>query len=128
MRLQTKLLTGPNERDYVLIIASGVLDIGGLKQILTKVAAVAMRHIDCRVLIDLIETHCELDVVEIYRLFQKPAAELWTKECKTALVSSASDADYDLLSLASAFLVRHGLRFAAFRDAKAAVDWLGRET
>ncbi len=127
MRLQTKLLTGPNERDYVLIIASGVLDISGLKQILTKLAAAAMRHIDCRALIDLIETHCELDVVQIDRLLQEPAAELWTRECKTALVSSPSDADYGRLSLVSASLVRHGLRFAAFRDAKAAVEWLDRE-
>jgi len=86
-----------------------------------------MRHTDCRVLVDLIETPCELEVVEIDRLFQEPTANLWPRECKTAFVSSVSDYHYGQLSLVSTSLVRYGLRFATFRDAKTVVDWLNRE-
>ena len=128
MQLQTKLLTSPDQKNYVLMIARGVLDTWGLKQILTKIAAEAMRHIDCKVLIDFIEADCQLDLEEIDRLFQEQTADLWPRDCKTALVSSVADDQYSQLSLVSTSLVHHGLQFAVFHDAKTAVEWLDHAT
>lgn len=128
MQLQTKLLTGADQRTYVLMIARGVLDAHGLQQILTKIAAEAMRHVDCRVLVDLIEADCNLEVLEIDRLFQEEAADPWPRDCKTALVFPLADDPDDRLSLVAASLVHHGLRLAVFRDARTAFEWLDCET
>ena len=124
MQIQTKLLSGPDKENQVLMVAQGVLNTRGLEHILREISAAAIRHLNCKVLIDLVDADCRIERKEIDGLFHEPRPDLWPKECKTALVSSLEHEQYRRLSVVSTTLVRHGFRIAVFRDAKAAVGWL----
>jgi hypothetical protein len=124
MEIQTKRFSWPDTGNHVLMVARGVLDARGLEQILDEVAAVAIRHLNCKVLIDLLDADCKIGLGELDRLFHGSRPDLWPRECKTALVCSLKYDQYTRLSLVSLGLVDHGFQVAVFRDARAAVHWL----
>lgn len=127
MQIHTKVFGWPDKGDHVLMVARGVLDARGLGQILGDIAAMAIRHVNCKALIDLIDADCKVELEEIDRLLHEPRPDLWPTERKIALVSSSEQHQYARLCLVRTSLVRHGFRVALFRNAKAAVDWLADE-
>ena len=127
MQIQTKLFSWPDKGNHILMVARGLLDARGLRQVLNEVSVMAIQHLNCKVLIDFIDADCNVDPREIERLFYEPRPDLWPREYKIALVSSPRHDQYSRLLLVHTSLVSHGFRIAAFRDAKAAVDWLAHE-
>jgi hypothetical protein len=129
MKIQTKLFSWPEKGNHIILIAQGVLDARGLEQILAEVGAVAIPQLHCKVLIDLTNAHCTVARGEIDQLLREPRPDLWLlRECKTALVCSRENDQYNRLSVVSASLEGHGFRMAVFRDSKAAVVWLADGT
>ena len=124
MNIQTKLFSWPAKGNHVIMIARGALDARSLEQILGEVAAAALPHLNCKVLIDLIDATCEVEPEEIDTLLREPRPDLWPRECKTALVSSPAPDEHTRLSAVNSSLADRGFRIAVFRDSKAAVEWL----
>ena len=124
MNIQTKLFSWPTKGNHVIMIARGALDAPGLEQILGEVAAAALPHLNCKVLIDLMDATCKVEPKEIDPLLREPRPDLWPRECKTALVSSPAPDEYTRLSAVSGSLEARGFRIGIFRDSKAAVEWL----
>ena len=125
MNIQTKLFSWPTKGNHVIMIAHGALNARGLEQVLGEVAAAALPHLNCQVLIDLVDATCKVEPEEIGPLLREPRTDLWPRQCKTALVSSPAPDEYPRLSAVSGSLAARGFRIAVFRNAKAAVEWLG---
>jgi hypothetical protein len=123
MRIQIKQLSWP-KGTYMIVIAQGLLNAGGLEQILTKVAAATLAHANCKVLIDLIDATCRIAPAEIDQLLSELRPDLYPAGNRIALVSSLDDDHHANLSDVSTCLAKYGFRIAVFRDSKAAVDWL----
>ena len=122
MHIKIKLFGWP-EGNYMIMIAQGILNARGLEQILSKVAAAALAHANCKVLVDLVDATCTIAPAEIDGLFAE-LPDLYPAQSKIALVSPLDNAHYTSVSIVSRSLATHGLRIAVFRDSKAAVDWL----
>jgi hypothetical protein len=123
MRIQIKQLSWP-KGNYMIMIAQGILNAGGLEQILSKVAAATLGNADCKVLIDLIEATCRIAPAEIDQLLSELRPDLYRIRNKVALVSPLDEDHHANLSNVSTCLEKYGFRIAVFRDSKAAVDWL----
>ena len=108
----------------MIMIAQGILNAGGLEQILSKVAAATLGHANCKVLIDLIEATCRIAPAEIDQLLSELRPDLYPAGNRIALVSPLDDDDHANLSDVSTCLAKYGFRIAVFRDSKDAVDWL----
>ena len=122
MQIQTKLFSWPDKGNHVIMIARGVLDARGLEQIPGEVAAVAIPHLDCKVLIDLVDADCKVELIDA--LLHESRPDLWPRQCRTALVSSFKDEQHSRLQAVSTTLASGGFRIAVFRNSKSAVDWL----
>jgi hypothetical protein len=123
MRIQIKQLIW-SEGNYMIMIAQGILNAGGLEQILSKVAAATLAHANCKVLIDLIEATCRIAPAEIDQVLSELRPDLYPAGNRIALVSPLDDDHHTNLSDVSTCLAKYGFRIAVFRDSKAAVDWL----
>jgi hypothetical protein len=125
MRIQTKLFDWPDTGDHVIIIGQGVLDACGFLQIIGEAAAVVTPRHNCKVLIDLLDSECKLDPTEVDNLLTGSRPNFGRLPSKMAFVSSGNDEEYVCLSdVVSTTLTAGGLKFAVFRDANAAVNWL----
>jgi hypothetical protein len=120
MHLQIKLFHWPDMLDDVTLIARGVMDVEGLKQIFRA----ALPFLNCRLLIDLLEATYSLEPVEIDGFVNGLTRDLWPQVNKIALLSTPKIEQYAQLYLLSACLSNRGLKVRVFRDLKCAVDWL----
>jgi hypothetical protein len=124
MQIQTKVFSWPDQEDHVFLIARGLLNAAGLEQILNEIAITATQYFHCKVLVDLIDTECQLKVGVIDTLLQQPGPDLSPKTCIIALVAPPEDDSYNQLSDVSASLADRGFSIAVFRNTKSAVEWL----
>jgi hypothetical protein len=81
-------------------------------------------HLNCKVLIDLIETESKIDLAALDRFMKDEGPAHLRDDCKIALVSYLDDIQYNQISAVSAFLAHRGLQIALFGDVQGAVDWL----
>ena len=123
MHIKIKQFSWP-EGYYMIIIARGILNAGGLEQILSEVAAATVARDNCKVLVDLIDTTCRIASAEIDSLISELRPDLYPSQSKIALVSPIDENHCAPLSYMSTCLAKHRFRIALFRDSKAAVDWL----
>jgi hypothetical protein len=123
MRIQIKQLSW-QKGNYMIMIAQGILNAGGLEQILSKIASATLGHTNCKVLIDLINATCRIAPAEIDQLLSELRPDLYPAGNRIALVSPLDDDDHANLSDVSTCLAKYGFRIAVFRDSKDAVDWL----
>jgi hypothetical protein len=105
-------------------IARGILNAGGLEQILSKVTAVTVSRDNCKVLVDLIDATCKIAPAEIDSLIAELRPDLYPSQSKIALVSPIDENHDAPLSYMSTCLTKHRFRIAVFRDSKTAADWL----
>ena len=124
MNIQSKLFISPDHDNHVIMIARGIFDANAVEQILTEVEFVTTGHLNCKVLIDLIETESKIDLAALDRFIKDERPAHLRDDCKIALVSYLKDVEYRQISAVGAFLAQRGLRIALFGDVKGAVDWL----
>ena len=124
MDFQIKLFGWPDRGNHLIMISRGVMDIRGFEQMLQEVASATRPLRDCRVVIDLQDTACNLESADIRTFVDGVQHDLWPSTIKVAIVSPREIEQYDPLSLLTNGLAKRGLRIAAFYNSKAAVTWL----
>jgi hypothetical protein len=124
MNIQSKLFISPDHDNHVIMIARGIFDANAVEQILSEIEFVTTGHLNCKVLIDLIETESKIDLAALDRYTNEERRAHLRDDCKIALVSYLEDMQYTQISAVSAFLAQRGLQIALFGDVKGAVDWL----
>jgi hypothetical protein len=124
MDFQIKLFSWPDKGDHLIMITRGLLDKAALEQIFEEVATVTQPLQDCKVIIDLQDSVCDLKTVEIQTFASGLKLEGWPASNKVAIVSPHDIQQHDQLFILTHDLVKLKLRIALFTDSKSAVNWL----
>jgi hypothetical protein len=124
MQIQTRIFRWPEKGNHVIMIARGTIDAGGLERIFCEVASATRFLPDAKVLIDLVDVTFELEPAGIDGFVNRLKLDPWLHKNKIALVSTLEAGASNRLHALSICLSNRGLKVVAFRDSKAAVDWL----
>jgi hypothetical protein len=124
MDFQLKLFSWPDRGDHLIVITRGVLDIKGFEQIFREVVTATEPLRDCKVVVDLQDTTCNLESADIQAFVDGAQPDLWPSTNKVAIVAPREIDQYDHLVSLTSGLAKRGLRIAVFYDSKPAVTWL----
>jgi len=106
------------------MITRGVIDIKGFEQIFREVVTATQPLRDCKIVIDLQDTTCNLESADIQAFVDGAQPDLWSSTNKVAIVAPREIDQYDRLFALSSDLAKRGLRIAVFYESKPAVTWL----
>jgi len=125
MDFQIKLFSWPDNRgNHLIMITRGVLDIKGFEQIFQEVMTATEPLRDCKVVVDLQDTTCNLERADIQAFVDGVQPDLWPSTNRVAIVSPREIEQYEQLFVLTSGLAKHGLKIAVFYDSKPAVAWL----
>lgn len=124
MDFQLKLFSWPDRGNHLIMIARGVMDIKGFEQIFREVLTATQPLDDCKVVIDLQDTACNLESADIQAFVEGVQLDLWPSNNKIAIVSPHEPEQHDQLYTLTSGLAKRGLKIAVFDDSKLAVTWL----
>jgi hypothetical protein len=124
MDFQIKLFSWPDRGNHLIMITRGVMDIRGLDQIFQEVLTATQSLRDCKVVVDLQDTTCNLERTDIQAFVDGAQPDLWPSTNRVAIVAPREIDQYDQLSMLTSGLSKRGLKIAVFYDSKPAVTWL----
>jgi hypothetical protein len=124
MDFQIKLFSWPDKGDHLIMITRGLLDRAGLEQIFKEVATVTQPLQDCKVIIDLQDSVCDLKTADIQTFASRLRLEEWPATNKIAIVSRQDNDQQGQMLMLTRDLAKLNLRIALFTDSKSAVNWL----
>jgi hypothetical protein len=124
MDFQIKLFSWPDRGNHLIIITRGVLDIKGIEQIFQELVTATEPLGDCKVVVDLQDTTCNLAQADIRAFVDGFKPERLPATNKIAIVAPREMDQYDQLFSLTGGLAKRGSKIAIFYDSKAAVSWL----
>ena len=124
MDFQIKLFSWPDRGNHLIMITRGVIDVKGFEQILREVVTATQCLRDCKVVVDLQDTTCNLERADIQAFVDGAQPNLWPSTTKVAIVAPREIDQYDNLFALTSGLAKRGLKIAVFHDSKPAVTWL----
>jgi hypothetical protein len=124
MDFQMKLFTWEDKGKHLIIIARGCVDIAAFDRLFLEIAAATQMLEECKILVELTDGGLKLATAEIEAWADNFPANFWPPGNIVALVSGAAIEDFYQLFLLRVALAARGFKTAAFRDSKAAIDWL----
>jgi hypothetical protein len=127
MDFHIKLVQLTEKGNHLIVITRGLIDAGGFKLILRRIAGTSQALSQCMIMIDLEDAELKLDPADFDAIASEVDPAQWHVTNKIALVSSSA-ANFDQLLALSQALCNRGLNVAAFSGDKAAVQWLSGST
>ena len=124
MDFQIKLFSWPDRGNHLIMITRGIIDVKGFEQIFREVVTATQPLRDCKVVVDLQDTTCNLERADIQAFVDGAQADLWPSTIKVAIVARWEIDQYDNLFAITSGLAKRGLQIAVFHDSKPAVSWL----
>ena len=124
MDFQIKLFSWPDRGNHLIMITRGLLDIKGLAQIFQEVVTATEPLGDCKVVVDLQDTTCNLAGVDVQAFVDDVHTDGWSATNKVAIVAPREIDQYDQIFVLTSGLAKRGVKIAVFYDSKAAVTWL----
>jgi hypothetical protein len=124
MDFQIKLFSWPDRGNHLIMITRGVIDIKGFEQIFQEVGTATQSLRDCKVVVDLQDTACNLESADIQAFVDGAQPDRWPSTNKVAIVAPREIDQYDHLFALTSGLAKRGLKIAVFYDSKPAVTWL----
>jgi hypothetical protein len=124
MDFQIKLFSWPDRGNHLIMITRGVLDIKGFVQILQEVVTATEPLRDCKVVVDLQDTTCNLAGADMEAFVDGVQPDRWPATNKVAIVAPRENDQHDQIFVLTSGLAEHGVKIAVFYDSKAAVTWL----
>jgi hypothetical protein len=123
MDFQVKLFTWSDTGNHLIVIVRGVLNSTEFKRLFNEITATTRPLNECKVLVDLSDATCALELSEVEGLLGQLSFDSWAEGNKLALVSGAERNDYQIYLL-RAGLASRGIAVRAYHDSKIAIDWL----
>jgi hypothetical protein len=122
---QIKVLQWEQERNFVIVIVRGSLDIWGVEQIFREITERTRSLAPYKVLIDLIDaTLYRLEPLQV-RAYVNELTPDWRSHARQiALVSPSGWLEHQKLQMLASSLFEATLRVSVFRDSQAATAWL----
>lgn len=128
MEFQAKLFSWQDTGNHLFVIARGAMDGPDLTRLFGKIRAQTQSLSECKVLVDLSDGTCQVDVDEIERLVAGLDLEGWAAGNRIALLSAPEIIDYHRLYFLRTAVAGRGLVVGVFRNLEAALDWLAGRT
>jgi len=124
MDFQVKLFNWQDQGNHLIILAHGVIDSGAFKLLFDEIEAATQHLSECKVLIDLSDSRCQIESTEIQELVARLRLDRWACKNKLAFVAASETADYHRLFFLRIELAAHRFPVGVFRSSKIAIDWL----
>jgi hypothetical protein len=124
MDFQVKVFSWPDRGNHLIMITRGVLDVKGLVQIFQEVVTATEPLRDCKVVVDLQDTTCNLAGADVQNFLDGVQPDRWHTTNKIAIVAPPEMDQHDQLFMLTSGLAKRGLKIAVFSDSKSAVTWL----
>ena len=124
MDFQIKLFSWPDRGNHLILITRGVIDTKAFDQVFQEVHTATQALRDCKVVVDLQDTMCNLENAEIQAFVAGVQLERWPSTNRVAMVAPREIGQYDQLVTLTNGLAKRGLKIAVFDDSKLAVTWL----
>src|SRR4051812_20912827 len=124
MDFQVKLFNWQDQGNHLIILARGVLDGAAFKLLFDQIQAATQHLRECKVLVDLSDSSCQIESAETQGLVARLPLDCWRRNNKLAFVSSSDIVDYHRLFFLRTELATQSLTVGLFRDSKLAIDWL----
>ena len=97
MDFQIKLFSWPDRGNHLIMITRGIIDVKGFEQIFREVVTATQPLRDCKVVVDLQDTTCNLERADIQAFVDGAQADLWPSTNKVAIVARWEIDQYDNL-------------------------------
>lgn len=124
MDFQVKLFNWQDHGNHLIILTRGVLDSGAFRLLFAEIEAATQHLSECKVLVDLSDSTCQIESAEIQGLVARLPLSRWPQNNKVAFVSASDIADYHRLFFLRTELAAQQLAVGVFRNSKVAIDWL----
>ena len=124
MNLQIKVFRWPNQANHVVMLARGTIDAEGLKDIFRKAAEISSPLLNCKILIDLLDAECKVEVADVGQRLSQCSSEEISHVSKVALVAARENKQFDRLVTISTSLANKIFKIAVFEDSNVAAQWL----
>ncbi|HEX5607307.1 MAG TPA: hypothetical protein VFY96_12370 [Candidatus Binatia bacterium] len=124
MNFQVKLFNWQDQGNHLIILGRGVLDSGAFRLLFDEIEAATQHLGECKVLVDLSDSACQIESSEIQGLVARLPLGCWPRNNKVAFVSASDIADYHRLFFLRTELAARDLAVGVFRNSKLAIDWL----
>lgn len=124
MNLQIKVFRWPNQANHVVMLARGIIDSEGLKEIFDKAAEITCPLLNCKILIDLLDAECKVELADIDQCLNERSSEEIFHISKVALVAARANKQCDRLVSRSGSLANKAFKVAVFEDSNVAAEWL----
>ncbi len=124
MDFQIKLFNWKDQGNHLIILARGVLDSAAFELLFDQIEAATQHLGECKVLVDLSDSSCQIGSTEIHGLVARLPLDCWPRNNKLAFVSSSDIVDYHRLFFLRTELAAQYLTVGLFRNSKLAIDWL----
>jgi hypothetical protein len=128
MDFQVKLYNWQDQGNHLIILARGAMDRNAFRQLFGEIETATQHLSECKVLVDLSDSTCEIDGAEIEALVAELPFARWPRGNKVAFVSALELSDFHRLYFLRIALVGRGLIVGVFRDTRLAIDWLAGMT
>jgi len=124
MDFQVKLFNWQDQGNHLIILARGIMDSGAFRLLFDEIEAATQHLRECKVLVDLSDSTCQIDGTEIQALAARLPLRDWPRDKKIAFVSALDISDYHRLFFLRTELAAQRLVVGVFRNSKLAIDWL----
>jgi hypothetical protein len=124
MEFQAKLLRWPDSGNHLIVFARGAKNGPAFARLFDEICVKTKILSECKVLVDLSDSTCEIDGWQIETLVAGLPLDSWPKGNRLAFVAAPQTSSYHRLYLLRSALAARGLVVEVFGDYTAAIDWL----
>ena len=124
MEFQAKLFNWQDTGNHMIVLVRGAMDGRAFTALFGKIRFETRNLTECKVLVDLSDSTCEIEGEQIETLVAGLPLYIWPEDNRIAFVSAPETSSYDRLYCLRGALARRGLVVGVFRNSIVAIDWL----
>jgi len=124
MDFQAKLFNWQDTGNHMIVLVRGAMDGRAFARLFGKIRVQTQNLSECKVLVDLSDSTCEIDGEEIEAVIAALPLDTWPAGNRLAFVSGPETSAYNRLYFLRTALAGRGLAVGVFRSSIVAIDWL----
>lgn len=124
MEFQAKLFHWQDTGNHMIVLARGAMDGRAFARLFGEILVQTQNLSECKVLVDLSDSTCEIDGEQIETLVARLPLDTWPAGNRLAFVSTLETSSYHRLYFLRTALAGRGVAAGVFRSSTVAIDWL----